>query len=52
MVSVPFGIARRFGKGRLFGVGAMVLPFVFFPILGFGVARYSPVTTPESQNEG
>jgi hypothetical protein len=41
MVRIPFGIARRFDKGRLFGLGLLVLPFVFFPILGFGRARYA-----------
>jgi hypothetical protein len=54
MCRVPFGIARRFGKGRLFGLGLLVLPFVFFPILGFGGANYSlaskagPKTPPEA----
>jgi hypothetical protein len=38
---IPFGIAQQFGKGRLFGLGLLLLPFVFFPILGFGKARYS-----------
>jgi hypothetical protein len=33
--------ARRFGKGTGFGVGLFFLPFVFFPMLAFGEARYS-----------
>ena len=45
---VPFGIARQFGKGRLFGLGLLLMPFVFFPILGFGNARYSPALRPEA----
>ena len=45
---VPFGIARQFGKGRLFGLGLLLLPFVFFPILGFGSATYSPASRPEA----
>ncbi len=45
---VPFGIARQFGKGRLFGLGLLLLPFVFFPILGFGSARYEPASRPEA----
>jgi hypothetical protein len=45
---VPFGIARQFGKRRLFGLGLLLLPFVFFPILGFGSARYSPASRPEA----
>lgn len=40
---VSFGIARRFGKGRLFGWGLLLLPYVFLPILAFGKAKYSPV---------
>jgi hypothetical protein len=38
-------IAKRFGKGSLFGIGLLFLPFIFFPILGFGDARYLPNTT-------
>jgi hypothetical protein len=41
---VPFGVARQSGKSRLFGLGLLLLPFVFFPILGFGNARYSTPT--------
>jgi len=33
-------LARRFGKSPLFGLGLEFVPFVFFPILGFGAARY------------
>ena len=36
--------ARRFGKGTGFAVGLFFLPFVFFPILAFGEARYSAAT--------
>jgi hypothetical protein len=48
LLVVPFAIARRFGKGRLFGLGLLFLPFVFFPILGFGKATCSPVAVPGS----
>ena len=34
------GIANNFGKGGGFAVGMIFLPFIFFPILGFGSARY------------
>jgi hypothetical protein len=40
-VIIQFGIARRFGKGGLFAVGLIFLPFVFYPILAFGNASYS-----------
>jgi hypothetical protein len=33
-------IARNFGKGTAFGIGLALLSFIFFPILGFGNARY------------
>jgi hypothetical protein len=33
-------IAKRFGQGTGFGVGLVFLPMVFYPILGFGDARY------------
>lgn len=40
MLLVLNGVAKRFGKGWLFGVGLLLLaPFCWF-ILGFGSARY------------
>ena len=48
MFCVPFGVARRFGKGRLFGLGLLFLPFVFFPILGSGSAPYPPAPQVEA----
>ena len=33
-------VAKNFGKGAGFGIGLLVLPFIFFPILGFGSAQY------------
>ena len=41
-IIVPFEIAGKFGKGFLFGLGLLVLPFIFYPILGFGDAQYTP----------
>ena len=38
LVAIEF--AKRFGKGAGFGVGLVLLPFIFFPILGFGNAKY------------
>jgi hypothetical protein len=35
-------LADRFDRGPAFGVGLILLPFVFFPMLGFGPARYHP----------
>jgi hypothetical protein len=36
-------IAKRFGQGTGFGIGLAFLPWVFYPILGFGDARYQGV---------
>ena len=33
-------MARSFGKGGGFGAGLFFLPFIFYPILGFGSATY------------
>ncbi|QLH80075.1 signal peptidase I [Halosimplex rubrum] len=33
-------VAKAFGKGTGYGVGLAFLGFVFFPLLGFGDARY------------
>lgn len=34
-------LAKKFGKSTGFAVGLILLPFVFYPILGFGDAQYS-----------
>lgn len=39
-IIVPIDIAKNFGKGTGFGLGLVFLPFVFFPMLGFGDATY------------
>jgi Family of unknown function (DUF5684) len=39
-IIVSLDIAKNFGKGSGFGLGLGFLPFIFFPILGFGDARY------------
>jgi hypothetical protein len=33
-------IAKNFGKGVGFGIGLLLLPIIFYPILGFGSAQY------------
>lgn len=40
---VVFPLAKNFGKGAGFGLGLLVLPFIFWPMLAFGDARYQPV---------
>lgn len=33
-------LAERFGKGAGYAIGLIFLPFIFFPMLAFGSARY------------
>ena len=40
VILVYIDLARSFGKGTGFGIGLVFLSFIFFPILGFGDARY------------
>lgn len=40
LVLVLLGVAKGFGKGTGFAIGMIVLPFVFFCLLGFGDATY------------
>ena len=40
MIIVYVDIAKNFGKGVGFAIGMLFLPFIFFPILGFGSAQY------------
>jgi hypothetical protein len=37
---LSIAVAEKFGKGTGFGIGMALLPFVFYPILGFGSAQY------------
>ena len=39
-------IAKRFGKGIGFAIGMILLPFIFWPILGFGSAQYQGTPPP------
>jgi len=43
-IFVALGVAANFGKGAGFGIGLVFLPFIFYPILGFGDASYGPPT--------
>ena len=42
LVLMPFWIAKSFGKSAGYGVGLLLLPFVFQPMLAFGDAKYDP----------
>lgn len=39
-ILVNVSIARAFGKSDGFAVGLILLPVIFYPILGFGSAKY------------
>ena len=39
-IIVCIDIARYFGKGSGFGIGLALLGPIFFPVLGFGDAKY------------
>ena len=40
VILIYVSLAERFGKGAGFAIGLLVLPMVFFPMLGFGNAAY------------
>jgi hypothetical protein len=40
-IVVAFNVAKAYGKGAGTGLGLIILPFIFFPILGFGSAQYA-----------
>ena len=43
LIMVLISFARNFGKGVGFAIGMLILPFIFYPMLAFGDARYQPV---------
>jgi hypothetical protein len=43
LIVICMDVAKNFGKDPLYGIGLALLPFVFFPLLGFSDARYQPV---------
>jgi hypothetical protein len=43
LLVIPFDIAKNFGKGAGYGIGLLLLPFIFYPLLGFGDDKYRPV---------
>jgi hypothetical protein len=45
-IIICFDLAKRFGQGAGFAIGLILLPFVFFPVLGFGSAQYQGAPAP------
>jgi len=39
-IVISISTAENYGKSALFGIGLAFLPFIFWPILGFGDAKY------------
>jgi Family of unknown function (DUF5684) len=39
-IIVYYDLAKSFGKSTGFGIGVIILPFIFVPILGFGSSQY------------
>jgi hypothetical protein len=46
LIILDIDVAKNFGKGVGFGIGLILLPFIFFPILGFGSAQYQGAPSP------
>lgn len=40
LIVVLISLAERFGKGTGFALGLAFLPFIFYPMLGFGSSAY------------
>ncbi len=43
LVFVGLAVAKNFGKSEAFGIGLALLPFIFYPILGFSDTQYQGV---------
>lgn len=42
-IIVIFDLAKSFGKGAGYGFGLLFLPLIFFPMLGFSDAEFTPI---------
>jgi hypothetical protein len=40
LIVVSLALAERFGKTPAYGIGLWLLPFIFYPMTGFGDAEY------------
>src|SRR5438132_9296512 len=48
-IILSIDLAKSFGKGAGFAIGLILLPIIFFPILGFGSAQYQgPSAAPKA----
>jgi hypothetical protein len=42
LIVVNLAVAERFGKSVGYAIGMIILPVIFYPLLGFGDAEYQP----------
>lgn len=49
LILVSFDTAKSFGKKPSYAFGLILLPFVFFPMLGFGRAKYVGPATDDTR---
>jgi hypothetical protein len=40
LIILSIDLAKSFGKGAGYGIGLWLLPFIFYPMLGFGASAY------------
>jgi hypothetical protein len=40
LIIVDLELAKKFGQSTGFAIGLILLPVIFYPILGFGSAQY------------
>nr|WP_321255165.1 DUF5684 domain-containing protein [uncultured Pseudodesulfovibrio sp.] len=40
MILLSISLAKKFGQPAVFAAGLFLLPFIFYPILGFGESQY------------
>jgi hypothetical protein len=50
-IMVALEVGRKFGKSDGFGIGLAFLPFIFYPMLGFGDAQYQGAGKKRSKDE-
>lgn len=49
-IIISLDLAKSFGKDIGFGIGLIILPIIFYPMLGFGAATYvGPSAAPKPQ---
>ena len=47
-IIISIDMAKSFGKGTGYGIGLALLGFIFYPMLGFGDAKYQGPSAPQA----